>query len=108
MTSRTNSALTNRLLVRLATVSGLCLFACLIALTVRALYFRSIANALSHERGRTCCAPGVNINADRETITDVDDHLSSACAVVVSRILRTREHQVTRACLAPPSPALFK
>jgi hypothetical protein len=88
-------------------VLDLRLFAGFMSLAARVLYCLDTDHDIVRTRARLRCASGVNIGAKRGLVSGFDCMPPSLCSLDVSRILRTREHLMTRVQLAPPSPALF-
>lgn len=107
MKSRTNTAPIVRQPVWRAHVWVLSLFARVMTLAARVLYFPSVGDDIVQARARTRSALDVRIGAKLEMVSGFADTTPSICALDNSKTLRTREHPVTRVVLAPPLPALF-
>ena len=107
MKSCTNTAPIVRLPVWLAHASVLSLFARVMALAARVLYFPGMDNDIVQACGRTRSAFGVRNGVNLEMVPGFDDIPPSICALSISKTLRTREHLVTRVVVVPPPPALF-
>ena len=107
MKSRTNTAPIVRQPVWRAHVWVLSLFARVMTLAARVLYFPSVGDDIVQAWARTRSALDVRIGAKLEMVSGFADTASLICALDISKTLRTREHLVTRGVLAPPLPALF-
>jgi hypothetical protein len=107
MKPRANAAQNHRLPERPAYGSVLFLFACLMVVAARVLYFRSFNREMSEARCRSGSAHGIRISTSCELISDLDENRPSICTQLVSGTLRAREQLITLARQVPPSPALF-